>query len=261
MAAAETDLLTDFELDHRAENERFFIDDPAEIAFHLETLAKRAGLATAYLDDGRSFFLTTALAVDGKNGAILIDPPQDAATLSAAQEAHRTTLVASLDRIHLQWRLGKLSPAEYDGRPALAAKMPDTLLRLQRREFFRLEPPAEAPVHCRIRAEEPSGSTIQLQLGDISAGGVSLIAPTEMASRFARDTLFQGCRLDIPEEPVVTADLRVRKTIELSSQDGRCTLRVGCEFVDLRGPRLAVIERYIARIMRERKARTSGLAD
>lgn len=91
--------------------------------------------------------------------------------------------------------------------------------------------------------------------------GVSLIAAVEQAANFPRDALFQDCRLEIPGEGVIQVNLRVRKTIEISSRNGEHSLRVGCEFVNLTGTKLAFIERYITRIERERKARDTGLID
>jgi hypothetical protein len=58
---------------------------------------------------------------------------------------------------------------------------------------------------------------------------------------------------------VIQVNLRVCKAFDLSTQDGQHHLRVGCEFVNLSASRLACVERYIARIERERKARGSGL--
>lgn len=56
-------------------------------------------------------------------------------------------------------------------------------------------------------------------------------------------------------------NLRVRKSVEMSDRTGQHSLRIGCEFANLPGARLAFIERYITRIERERKARDTGLAD
>lgn len=48
----------------------------------------------------------------------------------------------------------------------------------------------------------------------------------------------------------------------MSAQDnrsGQAFLRIGFEFLNLPGARLAQIQRYITRIERERKARDAGL--
>ena len=253
----------DFEIDHQDIFGQFLMENPREIAFYLELLAKRHCILTAYINEGQQFFLTSIVAFDQAAGTLFLDPSNALESNADAQAARQITLVTSLDRVKMQMRLPPLRAGNYQGLGVLAAPIPNALLRLQRREFFRLEPPLATPLRCQLAAKTAAGQalTFELSLSDISGGGVSLIAATEQAQYFPRDALFQNCRLEIPGEGVIQVNLRVRKTFEISGHGGEHNLRVGCEFVNLPGTRLAFIERYIARIERERKARASGLAD
>lgn len=253
----------DFEIDHRDKYAQYFLSAPREISFYLNQLAKRGTLVTAHLDDGKLFFLTTIVAVDDEKGSIFIDLAPAEALNSAAQAARQITLMANLDRIKVQFRLSTMREEQFDGRRALSASIPDAMLRLQRREYFRLEPPLASPIDCRIAVDTADGSvkTFEPKVADISGGGISLTAPTNLADDCQPDTLFKDCRLDLPGEGVLLVNLRVRKMVEISANTGLHNLRIGCEFVGLPGTRRAMIERYIARIERERKARDSGLAD
>ena len=252
-----------FEIDQPEEFSQFLLTNPREIAFYLQLLAKQRSIVTVYLDDGRHFFLSSIVAVDLSENLILLDPSHTEESNLAALAASRITLVATLDRVKMQVRLSNLKKLTYQGQNTLSSNMPGLLLRLQRREFFRLEPPLSHPIQCKLATTKPDGSTqtFELTLSDISGGGVSLIAAVEQAANFPRDALFQDCRLEISGEGVIQVNLRVRKTIEISSRNGEHSLRVGCEFVNLTGTKLAFIERYITRIERERKARDTGLSD
>ena len=254
--------IPDFEIDHADVFAQFFLGNQREVVFYLNVLAKRRSIFTAYINEGQRFFLTSIVAVDEPAGSIFLDPANDDESNTAAQRARQITLVANLDRIKMQIRLPALKKAIHQGQSVLAAPIPETLLRLQRREFFRLEPPLASPIQCKLAAQDSSGilKTFELTLSDISGGGVSLIAAPEIAEYFPRDALFQQCRLEIPGEGVIQVNLRVRKTVEISDRSGHHNLRIGCEFVNLPGTRLAFIERYITRIERERKAKDSGLA-
>lgn len=259
--AAEELPIPDFEIDHKEEFPQYLLSNRREILYYLNMLATRRSLLTAYINEGQRFLLTSIVAVDDATSSIFFDPPNVDEQLSDAIGARQITLVTNLDRVQIQMRLPALSESQYQGRKVIFAPIPEAMLRLQRREFFRLEPPLATPIHCKLLAHSPIGkmSTLDLVLSDISGGGISLIAPTEIADHFPRDTLFQQCRLEIPGEGVIQVNLRVRKTIELSSRNGRHSLRVGCEFMDLPSNRLAFVERYITRIERERKAKDSGL--
>jgi len=262
-ASAEHAPIPDFEIDHPELFAQFMLQAAREIRFYLELLARQRSILTAYIDDGERFFLTSILALDDTAGLLFVDPSHAQEINLNAQNAKRLTLVTNLDRVKIQIRLPALQQAELDGRSVLSSAIPSGILRLQRREFFRLQPPGYAPIICKLAGESEARrpTNAELLLSDISGGGVSLIAPTKLAEHFPRDALFQHCRLEIPGEGVIQVNLRVRKTVEISGQDGDHDLRVGCEFVNLPGTRLAFIERYIARIERERKARASGLAN
>jgi c-di-GMP-binding flagellar brake protein YcgR len=259
---AETDA-PDFEIDHPDEFAPYFLDHPREIALFLNLLSKRGSIITAYLDEGRQFFLTSVLAIDEASGTIFLDPPQAGEDILPVHSAERVTLVGNLEKVKLQLRVAALQDAVYEARNVLGAAIPERLLRLQRREYFRLEPPHAQPILCTLSATTPAGTlrTLELPLSNISGGGISLVAPTDLADLFPRDALFKDSRLEIPDEGVILVNLRVRKTIEISPQSGHRSLRVGCEYIGLPASRLAMIERYITRIERERKARDTGLAD
>lgn len=258
-AVAPAALPVDFEIDHEEEYGRFLLGDRLEILFFLHALVRRGNLVTAYIDSGSPFFLTSILGIDDAANTLLLDASASEEINQLAGSARRITLVTSHDRVKMQIRIGPTRTIMHQGQPALLAELPNLVLRLQRREFFRLEPPLNSPLYCRILAEDPDNrpKSFELMLADISGGGVSLIAPTGDIDYFPRDTLLKDCRLDITGEGVVTANLRVRKVIELSTQSGHHSLRIGCEFVNLRGNYLAMIQRYITSIERERKANIS----
>jgi flagellar brake protein len=255
--------LPDFEIDHPDVFAQFLLSDRREIVLYLTLLAKRRSIFTAYLNEGQRFFLTSIVAVDESGGMIYFDQPDDEANNTTAQQARQVTMVTNLDRIKIQIRLATLTHGSHQNQKIIGAPIPQSMLRLQRREFFRLEPPVDSPIHCKLGTQGMDGTsrTFELPLADISGGGVSLCGPTEIVNYFPRDALFPNCRLEIPDEGVIQVTLRVRKTVEMSGQSGHHDLRIGCEFVNLPAMRLAFIERYITRIERERKAKDSGLTD
>lgn len=252
-----------FEIASPREHAQFFLSSRREVLFYLGLMVRQRCIATLYVDDGRKFFLSSIIAIDEAQNQLVLDPAQDAQINELACTAREITLVANLDRVKMQIRLSSLKMQAYQGQNALFTAIPERILRLQRREFFRLEPPLTAPIRCQLATTLDNGSTktFDLVLADISGGGVSLIGEPEMAPHFGRDTVFRDCRLEIPDEGVILVNLRVRKVIEMSPRNGEHCLRIGCEFVNLPGMRLSFIERYIARIERERKARASGLID
>ena len=193
MSSTADDLpVPDFEIDHRNDYAQYLLSDPQEISHYLKQLANRGKLLTAHLDGGKQFFLTALVAVDDERGVILFDTAQAEALNRAAVMAKQVTLTANLDRIKIQFRLPGLREQSHEGRRVLAAAMPGALLRLQRREYFRLTPPVARPLVCQIHLEQTDGSlqTLHCGVSDISCGGISLTVPMINREDCSRDALF-----------------------------------------------------------------------
>ena len=252
---------TSFELEQVDIYGQFMLTSRTEILFILRSLSKHGVLATLYFDHNKSFLLTTILDVVDTKNEIILDPGSDAHVNQRALQADSFTVTGSLDKVKIQFRLKGLRSCTYEGRPAFAAHFPEALLRLQRREYFRLETPIANPVRCYLVAtlENDTPQPIDFPLLDISGGGISLMAPLNAQEFLAVGALFQNCRIDLPGEGPIVVNLCIRGIFRVMPRNGNEYLRIGCEFINLPNGRLTLIQRYITRVERERKAKLSGM--
>lgn len=250
-----------FEIDQAEHRERYLVTHPREILRNIKSLQDKRRFISLYVDDGAVFFLSTIIDVDEAAGTLLLDPPGRPEQLAPALSAERITISCILDRVKIQFRLSGLSQTTLDDKPALIAPLPSEMLRLQRREFFRIDTPLINPLRCQLirHREEEQVLLAELPLRDISGGGMCLSGPIELAEQFSLGELFSECRLDIPGEAVFTVNLRIREISRFETASGDWQARLGCEFINLPGTRLSLIERYVTRLERERKSRESGL--
>jgi len=240
----------------------YLLHSRTEIVFTLRSMLKKDCMLTIYFDHGRFFFLTALLEIDERNGRVIIDIGSDETVNQRALKAEKLLCTASLDKVKIQFSLDGVQSVQQGGRAAFAARLPKSLLRLQRREYFRLETPQGNPILCQFNLPKGDGSAatnLSLPLLDISGGGVGLMAPLECESLLPVGMRLENCRMDIPDEGVVQTNLEIRNAFHIHMRNGTQHLRVGCEYVDLPGNRLSMIQRYITRVERERKARLSGL--
>jgi len=251
-----------FEIDQPENYGQYILNNPREILRHLQTLQEQRSFVTLYLDSGQHFFLSTVVAVDEEKHQLLLDSPGLPEQFTQALSARQSTLSTTVDRVKIQLRLGALRAVQNADRTVLASALPEQMLRLQRREFFRIETPLLTPLRCKLAQRHTDGRAegFDFPLYDISGGGLCLTGPITHADKFSLGELFADCRLDIPGESVLSVNLRVREISRVETINGDQQLRLGCEFVNLPGTRLTLIERYITRLERERKARASGLA-
>ena len=89
-------------------------------------------------------------------------------------EAQRMTIVTERDHIKIQFRAYSIETTVFEDRPAFCIPLPEILMRLQRRQFFRAAPPASRPIVSRLRVETgAAGTTLECEPW-ISCGGVAL---------------------------------------------------------------------------------------
>lgn len=249
-----------FELMQADDYSKYLLHSKNEILFILRAMQDKGSLITVYFNQGNDFLLTTLLAVSSDGTSMLLDPGSNAEMNRRALASDKLTFIASHDKVKIQFAVKHLALTEFEGREAFRAAIPQELLRLQRREFYRLTAPVAHPLRCNIpvKLADGSQSIIESTVIDISGGGLGVLVPPE-GVEFETDHLFENCRLELPEVGTVLATLRVRNVFEFTLRSGAKNKRSGCEFVDLPGNMLTLIQRYIIRVERERKARETGM--
>jgi c-di-GMP-binding flagellar brake protein YcgR len=238
---------------------QYLLHSENEILFILRSLLARAARITVYFNQGKDFLLTAVVAV-AEDGLVL-DYGSNMDMNRRAEAAEKLLCVTNLDRVRIQFELRGVKQIDFAGRPAFAAALPDTLLRLQRREYYRLTTPIARPPKCRIPLARADGTkaTVDAIVVDISAGGLAVVVPPEGVA-FEPGMEFPGCRVELPEVGILVATLVVKNRFEVTLPSGARVTRSGCQFADLPGSMLILVQRYIIKAERERKARESGLA-
>jgi len=253
--------ITPLELDQTDDYSQYLLYSRPEVLAVLRSLIQKTALITVYFDQGKSFFLTSLIALESGNSEFIADIGSDPEANARALQADRLIFTAVVDKVRIQFSLGKLRPTVYQGRPAFMAPVPDRLLRLQRREFFRLSTPIANPVRvCTTVSHAEFGThSVDLPLLDISGGGIGLMVAPDQARLFEPGIRLENCKIALPGEGLLIVTLCVRNLFDVTTRSGSHYVRMGCEFIDLPAARLTVVQRYITRIERERKARLSGL--
>jgi len=237
---------------------QYVVSDHREIVRLMNALVDKREFVTAHLDGGSSF-ITAVLAVTADGDAIVLDASPDEKLNGRATAGGEITCTARLERVRLQFELTALERFPHEGYLALRAPLPDSVLRLQRREFFRLATPVAAPLMCTIVHQDENGTkrSIPVKVLDISSGGVAVIVPPAELP-LAAGMEFDDCRLALPESEPLAVRIRVRNLFYIDRQSGTRVLRAGCEFIGLSNSLMARIQRYIFKVERDRKARDSG---
>lgn len=243
------------------ELELFTVYARAEIIGLLRQLRERGVLTTAYYDRNSRFAVTTLLAVNPEFEEVIFDVPADERAQRHLLAAEDLVFVAFIEHIKLQFRARKAAATLHDGAPAFRVRVPAELLRLQRREFFRVRTPISRPALCLVPCTESDGPAAEgghgeprtyekLTLLDISVGGLALLTYPHKLTLPPGKTI-EGCYLDLPGIGQVTVSLAV-KHVDSAGRDGRAR-SVGCEFVASAPQARMMLQRYVNKLDAEQR--------
>jgi flagellar brake protein len=242
------------------EEEKYLLRTAREIGLVVQSLIDKRALISAYVSPRNHTFPTALISVSPDDGTLLIDGSANDAINRSVTHAHHLTCVSQLDRIHIQFRLARLSPLLSDGQIAFRADVPDRVLKLQRREFYRLQVPVAEPVTCSVQTGQANTSLgyTDLRVLDISGGGIAIVVP-HGHPLFQPYRELEDCLLRLPDLDPIPMHLSVRNLFRQLNQNGTETWRAGCQFTRLPRGADVLIQRYIFRLDRQRSARERGV--
>ncbi|HKO87506.1 MAG TPA: flagellar brake protein [Burkholderiales bacterium] len=230
---------------------RFRIFARAEIVGLLVGLEEERSPVTLYFNN-TSFIVSRVLSVDTTGKAIILDLGSDPVANEQMMAAPEVLAVTTLHNVTLEFSLGPVHPLELDDGPAIRAALPEFMLRLQRRENFRVPTPVLRPVSLALPGKDAGGPALLLRITDISCGGLGVESDASAAHLKTGDVL-DNCRFDLPEVGQVVAAVEVRH-IDRNEEGNKLRLRFGLRFLTLSPQMAALVQRYVMKLEREWRA-------
>ncbi|NVM75445.1 c-di-GMP-binding flagellar brake protein YcgR [Duganella sp. SG902] len=236
----------------------FEVESRREIFALLRGIGEKNQLIRMLIHGEADVCVTSILDVDEPGNAVYldcsIDQEQNKRILASRQLSFETTL----DKVRILFAADQIEATTHEGNPAFRIPFPETLIRLQRREYYRIATPVTNPVRVQIALPAELGGPTTFPLADISCGGIAIL-DNKMLLGDAIGKNYADCRIDLPEIGQVTTALQVRNSLDLTLLNNKTNRRLGCEFVNIPRGMLAYVQRYITRLERERNARIAGL--
>lgn len=245
-----------FELSAARDADRYRLYSKQDILFTLRELVQKRALITMYFNQGNDFLLTSVLAI-GKSGKIFLDYGKNEARNLQALGSTKLIFITQIDRIKIQFVSDRLSLDEFERRPAFAITMPESLIRLQRREYHRLTTPIVTPLKCVVfLPTDDIPNKLELNVQDISCGGIALITYAKEIE-FRVEEIYRGCRIALPGIGTLECDIEIRNIFLVTMRNGKKCKRSCCRFINIPQGKSAMIQRYISDVEKERISRSS----
>ena len=240
------------ELSESEIEDRFHVTGQKPVQFLLAGLAKQREQCLVLFNEGNTHFLSLLIACPADEDTLYFDCSGSKEINQGLLEAKKVTFVAKPEGIHIQFVTGPARRVTLNGVETFAVKLPPHIVRMQRREYFRMETPRINPLTLSVQL--PNLGIQRWPVHDLSIAGmgVSLDSPIES---LASGTILEQCMLRLPDEKTdMRLSLEARCCKEIFSSNGKTSWRLGLRFVRLNRGDEAKIQRYIAHLEHERRS-------
>ncbi|MBI3903701.1 MAG: flagellar brake protein [Nitrosomonadales bacterium] len=224
-----------------------------EIQLILLDIAEKRTRVVLYYDEFDNYILTTLIGATTEGVWLEIGPhpPENERILQSV----RFTIVSLHRGVKVQFVTDNIQMAPPANGEAFYMELPDHMLRIQRRDFFRLSVPFAPPVKCtfHIRPEsapERPAACREVCIMDISGGGISLLCD-EHETELRPGNIYPDCRITLPEVGVLTATLEIKNSANIDMPNGTVKKRLGCKFTSLNLQTNSLLQRYIMDLQSE----------
>ncbi|MBY0578126.1 MAG: flagellar brake protein [Burkholderiales bacterium] len=240
-----------FELSSVADDSQYHIHSRTEILSILRRLLERNEQAALYYDEGNHAILTLVLEVRASQDQLVLDCSANEPSNRHVELSNKLVFISSLDNVKIQFVIPHIQRIEFEGKCAFVVTLPSSLLRLQRREYYRLTTPNLKPLTCTIPM--PGREHTEVSIINISAGGVAIIGYKGELNLLLNE-VYHNCVITLPDVGAVHVNIQVKATFDITMKNNVVKKRAGCKFVDMAGHTQTLIQRYIMKLELDRKA-------
>lgn len=235
------------------EHSQYSLRGPEEVGQVLRGLMEARALVAAHLVPGGHACPTALLAVDD-DGSLVLDGNRDEAMNQRMAAAARLVCSTQLDLVPVRFRLSTPVRIMYEGYVAFRVAWPEAVLRMQRRENYRLPLSATATATVQL-AGAADAAARSLRVLDLGGGGLALAVPDGAVSAFQSGTRLPPCLLRLDDAAPLPVSIQVAYTARDGVRGNVAWWRAGCRFVDLPAAIERQVMQYIFRVERRRNAR------
>ncbi len=221
-----------------------------EIVAILERLRLERALATVEFGDADGYnyaIVSSLLELRRDVGAMIFDIASDPEQTRRLFASQRLSFVAELDNIPITFDTSAPSLVACADGPAALVEFPKALVRLQRREWFRVPLPLDPPIRCTVFDAE--GNASPARAVDLSCGGAALELDAEGCSACEHDSEHELI-LSLPEIGRIALEMKLKsvKPALPCANGAPSRVRIGFRFVSIPAKIANQIQRYVNRV-------------
>ncbi len=228
---------------------RYEIRNPHEIEQIIRGMANDRVLVSAQGLRSKQCFLSTILGVNEQKGLAYMECIEDSPVNNELLAGTGANCSATYKGVRIQFTVPKAERVQFDNLEAYRIKLPASLFRFQRREYYRVEVSQVKPTRCIIPI---AGRELTTKVTNISLGGVGIRyevgeTPLEVGMTFEKARLFT------PEGDTYCVTLKIRNSVILTLKNDIQVRHVGGQFINLPQNTERDIQKYLFKLEKEQR--------
>lgn len=233
-------------LDIASVDEKCLMSSPHEVVHAIRKLeSDNEVIAVRYGSGYTGTLMSAVLDVSKEHRKVYIDCSNNEEANFEVMNSNNLVIQARPLNVGIQFSTGKPSRVPFGNGFAFSVDIPDQMIRLQRREYYRVAMPYFDAQQCHLLNGKYSG-----ELGNISLGGISVLLNVTDAGVLSEEARIEQCWVDLPSIGRIAFDLLPRNK-QLVKRINQTLVQLGCEFSGLGSSDKAALQRYIMRLERE----------
>ena len=226
-----------------------------DILFQIRSLIRQNPRVSVAFDNGKHTFLSVLIEVSADETLLFFDRGGSEKLNRVFLQTERCQFLGDTNGIRIQFITSKPQLKRLpSGEEVFAVPMPASMLRLQRRDAFRLSLHSAKPYFCCFNTTVPNQN--RLAISDISIGGVGFTLTSRPS--FESMQQIEKNTIDLREFGVLQVALEIRYVFPGKNRQKKPVWYMGCRFVKLSSSAENAIQRFMAKIEVERRALSAG---
>ncbi|MCW8900710.1 MAG: flagellar brake protein [Gammaproteobacteria bacterium] len=235
-------------IDNIENMEHYMLYGRGEIMQKLRQLSKKNSLITLHFND--QTMLSTVVDVLADKNLLVLDYGGDEKLNEKLLKHDRAVIKTDYDGITAQFSINGIRKARLQGKPSFACPLPESVLWVQRREFYRVRIPLSEVVTCELIHGD--NNRTEYPVLDISTGGIALFDQNDELE-LEPGNVFHNCKLTLGEHDAAFINLEIRNHIPINAYEASEGTRCGCAFLNLSGDFEVSVQKFINIVDQQQK--------
>lgn len=240
--------------------EPYRVHSRREIIFLLDGVRSQRQLVKMSASGSSEAVLTSILAVLPDEGYVLFDAAPTQSQNYRLTNCDHLSFETKLDQIRVLFTTEAAESSEYQEYPALRVPLPESMLRIQRRQFYRVNVPRANPVGVTFPSpgtqEKPLDKPAIVYMLNISMGGVAVVDEQNLLDG-TPGIVYENCVLALPGGSL-TVSLEITNVAHIKLASGKAVRHIGCRFVNISNAANSLVQRFILKLERDHNAKMTG---